>query len=149
MARYGDVRPLRDAASIRVRGTGENGFDIAITCTEQGLLVELGAWARTLSDIESAWNLIALAVTGRCRLRIEHGRTGVKRWIELLMPDGSWHTLAEPGIEPDRLNPNVRYRMNDVVRSRVPQPVELAAAATYPPDLPAARRAPSARLAWS
>jgi hypothetical protein len=127
IGRYASVRPTREPGAVRVRGSGENGYDIALSQTDQGLRLELGGWSRTLPDLESAWNILALAITNRCRLRIEYGRSGILRWVELLMPDGSWRTLPEPNIEPDRLNPNVRYRANTFSPARDPLG-ELAAA---------------------
>ena len=115
---YDGLRVERSSTSVIVLAETEDEFDIRIVAEGDLLMVQKGEWRRTFSDLESAWSIVSVGLSTGSRLGVEpdqFGRAGC--WLEILLPDGSWRTLPEPGFEPDRSNSSVYYRQNNYLRA--------------------------------
>lgn len=118
LARYDGLRVERSRETLIIMAPEEDGFDIRIDARDDKIKISFESWQREVDDLEIAWNLIAVGLSNGCRLRLEPTPSGgTLRWLEIVLPDGSWRTLPENGVEPNRLNPAVYYRQNGYVRA--------------------------------
>jgi hypothetical protein len=118
LSRYSGLRIEQSNTSVVVLAPREDGFDIRLSARDDRFVVAFDSWQRPVDDLETAWNLIAVGLSNGSRLRLEPTEDGRSLcWLEIVLPDGSWRTLPESGIDPNRLNSAVYYRQNSYVRA--------------------------------
>ena len=118
LSRYEGLRIQRGKESLIVMAPDEDGFDIRVDARGDKLKISFEGWEREVDDFETAWNLLAVGLSDGCRLRVEPASQGSsQRWLEIVLPDGSWRTLPELGVEPNRFDAAVYYRQNGYVRA--------------------------------
>ncbi len=118
LTKYPQVTYDYDDHSLTIPAIDAEGFNVAITITDQKYTVYFDGWHEAFDREEDALNCFAFGLSNSCRLKVHYKGDYPYKWVLEFIEDGTWCEDSTTGLffTPFWRRSKVRYLQNHLIQ---------------------------------